>query len=207
MVVSSYRLRTLHTSGGATYEELSPPAWVLTGGLVVANADGGYVLTVAVSISSAASNISSYMSRSCARCCCRRRDRADHGTMRNLRGEFGNRVGVRVRPVCIAGTAPFRLWFSTPVFVLGNPVQAESAARRNTAQRGTARSSVSLVFLVAAARVFVKCAALTGVRKPIGVSEGLPAFQKRSAANATPRADAEHHAVAFYVYRHDMCWP
>ncbi|CME47970.1 putative integral membrane alanine and valine and leucine rich protein [Mycobacterium tuberculosis] len=181
MVVSSYRQNVhAYPSGGGDYEVVTTNLGA-TGGLVVASAlMVDYVLTVAVSISSAASNIGSVSPFV-----------YEHKVLfavgaivlimaMNLRGVRESGLAFAIPTYAfIAGIGTMLVWGLFRIFVLGNPVRAESAAFEMHAEHGQI-VGFALVFLVA--RSFSSgCAALTGVE---AISNGVPAFQKPKSRNA-----------------------
>lgn len=181
VVVASYRQNVhAYPSGGGDYEvatvNLGP-----TAGLTVASALlVDYALTVAVSMAAAMSNIGSAVPFI-----------AQHKvafavaailiiTAANLRGvrESGVLFAIPsyafiIGMFAMLGIGLFR------TYVLGDPIQAESAAFEMHADSDDVLG-LALVFLVA--RSFSSgCAALTGVE---AISNGVPAFQKPKAKNA-----------------------
>ncbi|MCV7193520.1 APC family permease [Mycolicibacterium brumae] len=181
VVVASYRQNvTAYPSGGGDYEiattNLGP-----TAGLTVASALlVDYVLTVAVSVSAAMSNIGSAAPFV-----------AEHKVLVavaailllmaiNLRGvrESGIAFAIPTYAFIVGifgmlGLGLFR------IFVLGDEVRAESADFTMHADHGDVLG-LALVFLVA--RAFSSgCAALTGVE---AISNGVPAFRKPKSRNA-----------------------
>ncbi len=181
VVVSSYRQNVhAYPSGGGDYEVVTTNLGD-TAGLVVASAlMVDYVLTVAVSISSATSNIGSAIpfvydhKVLCAVCA------IVLVTAMNLRGVRESGVTFAIPTYAfIAGIAIMLLWGLFRIFVLGNPVRAESAGFVMHAEHGKV-VGFALAFLVA--RSFSSgCAALTGVE---AISNGVPAFEKPKSRNA-----------------------
>jgi amino acid transporter len=180
-VVASYRQNVhAYPSGGGDYEV----ATVNHGprfGLVVASALlVDYVLTVSVSISSAAANIGSVVPFV-----------ATHKvefavgaivvlTAINLRGirESGSVFAIPTYAFVI-GIIAMVIWGATRVFLLGQDIPAESADFR-LVEEGDHLSGFALVFLVL--RAFSSgSAALTGVE---AISNGVPAFRKPKSRNA-----------------------
>ena len=180
-VVASYRQNVhAYPSGGGDYEvatENHGRRW----GLVVASALlVDYVLTVAVSISSAAANIGSVVPFV-----------ATHKvefavgaivilTAMNLRGvrEAGLLFAVPTYAF-VLGILVMVVWGATRVFLLGDEVRAESA-NFELLEEGDHLSGLALVFLVL--RAFSSgSAALTGVE---AISNGVPAFRKPKSRNA-----------------------
>ncbi len=139
-----------------------------------------YVLTVAVSISSAAANIGSAVPFV-----------AQHKvlfaitaiailTAVNLRGlrEAGTAFAIPTYAFMI-GVLAMLVWGLTRIFVLGEDLQAESAAFELTAEHSDL-TGIAFAFLIA--RAFSSgCAALTGVE---AISNGVPAFRKPKSRNA-----------------------
>ncbi|MEV0083116.1 APC family permease [Saccharopolyspora sp. NPDC050642] len=180
-VVASYRQNVrAYPSGGGDYEV----ATVNHGrrfGLVVASALlVDYILTVAVSISSAAANIGSVIPFV-----------AEHKvlfavgaiallTAMNLRGvrESGSLFAVPVYAFLI-GVLGMIAWGFFQAFVLGRELRAESASFQILPDE-TQMAGVAFVFLVL--RAFSSgSAALTGVE---AISNGVPAFRKPKSRNA-----------------------
>ncbi|HEY8372007.1 MAG TPA: APC family permease [Pseudonocardiaceae bacterium] len=181
VVVASYRQNVrAYPSGGGDYEV----ATVNLGrraGLVVASALlVDYVLTVAVSISSAAANIGSAVPFIATH-------KVDFAVVAiillaavNLRGLRESGVAFAVPSyafmVGILGMIAYGLF---RVFVLGDEVRAESADLQLSTPEGE-YAGLALAFLVL--RAFSSgCAALTGVE---AISNGVPAFRKPKARNA-----------------------
>jgi amino acid transporter len=180
-VVLSYRQNVhAYPSGGGDYEVATVnhgQRW----GLVVASALlVDYVLTVSVSISSAAANIGSVVPFV-----------ATHKvefavgaivvlTALNLRGirESGTVFAIPTYAF-VLGIFAMVVWGLTRVFLLGDDVRAESADLR-LVEEGDHLSGLALVFLVL--RAFSSgSAALTGVE---AISNGVPAFRKPKSRNA-----------------------
>jgi amino acid transporter len=180
-VVASYRQNVhAYPSGGGDYEVATVnhgPKW----GLVVASALlVDYVLTVSVSISSAAANIGSVVPFV-----------ATHKTefavgaiviltAMNLRGvrEAGVLFAVPTYAF-VVGILAMVVWGAVRVFLLGDTVLAESA-NFELLEEGDHLSGFALVFLVL--RAFSSgSAALTGVE---AISNGVPAFRKPKSRNA-----------------------
>jgi amino acid transporter len=180
-VVASYRQNVhAYPSGGGDYEVATVnhgPKW----GLVVASALlVDYVLTVSVSISSAAANIGSVVPFV-----------ATHKvefavgaivilTAINLRGirESGSVFAVPTYAFVI-GVFVMVVWGATRVFLLGDDIPAESA-NFELMEEGDHLTGFALVFLVL--RAFSSgSAALTGVE---AISNGVPAFRKPKSKNA-----------------------
>ncbi len=181
VVVASYRQNVhAYPSGGGDYEvvttNLGPKA-----GLTVASAlMVDYVLTVAVSMASAMSNIGSAFPFV-----------AEHKvifavtaivllTAVNLRGirESGTAFAFPTYAFMF-GMLAMLGWGLFQIHVLGHEIRAESAGFELQAEHGDI-AGVALVFLVA--RAFSSgCAALTGVE---AISNGVPAFRKPKSRNA-----------------------
>ncbi|MGH3542581.1 MAG: APC family permease, partial [Mycobacterium sp.] len=150
-------------------------------GLTVASAlMVDYVLTVAVSTASAMSNIGSAIPFV-----------ADHKVLfcvgaivvvmaMNLRGVRESGVAFAIPTYAfIVGLAVMLGWGLFRIYVLGDPLRAESAGFDMHAEHGKI-VGFALVFLVA--RSFSSgCAALTGVE---AISNGVPAFRKPKSRNA-----------------------
>jgi amino acid transporter len=181
VVVASYRQNVhAYPSGGGDYEivttNLGP-----TAGLTVASALlVDYVLTVAVSMSSAMANIGSAVPYI-----------AQHKVMfavgaililmaMNLRGvrESGAAFAIPTYAF-IAGMFIMLGYGFFRIYVFGDPIRAESAGFEMRPEHGEVLG-FALVFLVA--RSFSSgCAALTGVE---AISNGVPAFRKPKSKNA-----------------------
>ncbi len=181
VVVASYRQNVhAYPSGGGDYEVVTTNLGP-TAGLTVASALlVDYVLTVAVSIASAMSNIGSTIPFV-----------AEHKvafsivaivllTAANLRGirESGTAFAIPTYAF-IVGMFLMLGWGFVQIHLLGRDLQAESAAFELHAEHGDVLG-FALVFLVA--RAFSSgCAALTGVE---AISNGVPAFRKPKSRNA-----------------------
>lgn len=181
VVVASYRQNVhAYPSGGGDYEvatvNLGPTAGLTVGSALLVD----YVLTVAVSISSAASNIGSAVPFV-----------AQHKvlfavaaivllTAINLRGirESGAAFAIPTYAF-IAGMALMLLWGFVQIYVFGDDLRAESAGFQLEAE-DSHLYGIAFAFLIA--RAFSSgCAALTGVE---AISNGVPAFQKPKSRNA-----------------------
>jgi amino acid transporter len=181
VVIASYRQNVhAYPSGGGDYEVVSTNLGH-TAGLTVASALlVDYVLTVAVSMASAMSNIGSAV--------------PFIGTHKvlfavlaililasmNLRGirESGTAFAIPTYAFMI-GMYIMLAWGLFQIYVLDTPLRAESAAFEVHSEHGEVMG-FALVFLVA--RAFSSgCAALTGVE---AISNGVPAFQKPKSRNA-----------------------
>ncbi|MGV9613935.1 APC family permease [Nocardia xishanensis] len=181
VVVASYRQNVhAYPSGGGDYEvattNLGPTAGLTVGSALLVD----YVLTVAVSISSAASNIGSAIPFV-----------ATHKvlfavvaiallTAINLRGvrESGKAFAIPTYAF-IFGMGIMLAWGLFRIVVLGEDLQAESAGFQLKAED---EHLYGLAFAFLIARAFSSgCAALTGVE---AISNGVPAFRKPKSRNA-----------------------
>ena len=181
VVIASYRQNVhAYPSGGGDYEVVTTNLGP-TAGLTVASALlVDYVLTVAVSMASAMSNIGSAVPFI-----------AQHKVVfavvailvlasTNLRGirESGTAFAIPTYAFMI-GMYIMLGWGLFQIYVLGTPLHAESAAFQVHSEHG-AVLGFAMVFLVA--RAFSSgCAALTGVE---AISNGVPAFRKPKSRNA-----------------------
>lgn len=181
IVIASYRQNVhAYPSGGGDYEVVTTNLGG-TAGLTVASALlVDYVLTVAVSMSSAMSNIGSAVPLI-----------AEHKVWfavvailvlasLNLRGirESGTAFAIPTYAFMV-GIAIMLGWGLFQIHVLGEPLRAESADFTVAAEHGDVLG-FAMVFLVA--RAFSSgCAALTGVE---AISNGVPAFRKPKSRNA-----------------------
>lgn len=181
VVVASYRQNVhAYPSGGGDYEVVTTNLGH-TAGLTVASALlVDYVLTVAVSMASAMSNIGSAVPFV-----------AQHKvlfavtaivllTAINLRGirESGTAFAIPTYAFII-GMFAMLVWGFFQIHVLGHDLRAESAGFELQSEHGDIMG-FALVFLVA--RAFSSgCAALTGVE---AISNGVPAFRKPKSRNA-----------------------
>ena len=181
VVVASYRQNVhAYPSGGGDYEVVSTNLGP-TAGLTVASAlMVDYVLTVAVSMASAMSNIGSAVPFV-----------AEHKVAfavgailllaaANLRGirESGTAFAIPTYAF-MAGMLVMLGWGFVQIFVMGHELRAESAGFDLESEHGDVLG-FALVFLVA--RAFSSgCAALTGVE---AISNGVPAFRKPKSRNA-----------------------
>jgi amino acid transporter len=181
VVVASYRQNVhAYPSGGGDYEVVTTNLGD-NAGLVVASAlMVDYVLTVAVSTASAMANIGSaipIVAENKVFFCVA----AILLVMAlNLRGIRESGVAFAIPTYAfIIGVVAMIGWGLFRIFVLGNPLRAESAGFEMHAAHGEV-VGFALVFLVA--RSFSSgCAALTGVE---AISNGVPAFQKPKSRNA-----------------------
>ncbi|WP_424806534.1 APC family permease [Rhodococcus sp. 27YEA15] len=181
VVVASYRQNVhAYPSGGGDYEvatvNLGPTAGLTVGSALMVD----YVLTVAVSISSAASNIGSALPFV-----------AQHKvlfavaaivllTAVNLRGirESGTAFAIPTYAF-IVGMFLMLGWGFFRIYVLGEDVHAESSSFSMNAE-DSHLYGIAFAFLIA--RAFSSgCAALTGVE---AISNGVPAFEKPKSRNA-----------------------
>ncbi|MDV3125051.1 APC family permease [Mycobacterium sp. 21AC1] len=181
IVIASYRQNVhAYPSGGGDYEVVTTNLGP-TAGLTVASAlMVDYVLTVAVSMSSAMSNIGSAVPFV-----------AQHKVLFaviailllasiNLRGirESGTAFAIPTYAFMI-GIFIMLGWGLFQIYVLGHPLRAESAGFEMHSEHGEVLG-FALVFLVA--RAFSSgSAALTGVE---AISNGVPAFRKPKSRNA-----------------------
>jgi amino acid transporter len=181
VVVASYRQNVYaYPSGGGDYEVVTTNLGP-TAGLTVASALlVDYVLTVAVSMASAMSNIGSAVPFI-----------AQHKvifavtaivllTAINLRGirESGTAFAIPTYAF-IVGIFVMIAWGFFQIHVLGHDLRAESAGFELHSEHGDIMG-FAMVFLVA--RAFSSgCAALTGVE---AISNGVPAFRKPKSRNA-----------------------
>ncbi len=181
VVVASYRQNVhAYPSGGGDFEVVTTNLGADAGLMVASALMVDYVLTVAVSTASAMSNIGSAFPFV-----------ADHKVLfaigaillvmaLNLRGvrESGAAFAVPTYAF-IVGIALMLGWGLVRIYLLGEPLRAESAAFQMRSVRGTV-VGFALAFLVA--RSFSSgCAALTGVE---AISNGVPAFRKPKSRNA-----------------------
>ncbi|OBF37700.1 DNA-binding protein [Mycobacterium sp. ACS1612] len=181
IVIASYRQNVhAYPSGGGDYEVVTTNLGP-TAGLTVASALlVDYVLTVAVSMSSAMSNIGSAIPF------------IDHHKVLfaviailvlasiNLRGirESGTAFAIPTYAFMI-GMYIMLAWGLFQIYILGNPLRAESAGFEVQSEHGEVLG-FAMIFLVA--RAFSSgCAALTGVE---AISNGVPAFRKPKSRNA-----------------------
>jgi amino acid transporter len=181
IVIASYRQNVhAYPSGGGDYEVVTTNLGH-TAGLTVASALlVDYVLTVAVSMASAMSNIGSAVPFI-----------AQHKVLfaviailvlasMNLRGirESGTAFAIPTYAFMI-GMYIMLAWGLFQIYVLGTPLRAESASFEVHSEHGEV-VGFAMVFLVA--RAFsTGCAALTGVE---AISNGVPAFRKPKSRNA-----------------------
>ncbi|CAJ1505803.1 APC family permease [[Mycobacterium] burgundiense] len=181
VVVASYRQNVhAYPSGGGDYEvvttNLGPAAGVTVASALMVD----YVLTVAVSMSAAMANIGSAVPLV-----------AQHKVLfavlaivvlmsMNLRGIRESGIAFAIPTYAfIVGIFLMLGYGLFRIYVLGDPLQAESAGFELQSEHGEVLG-FALVFLVA--RSFSSgCAALTGVE---AISNGVPAFRKPKSKNA-----------------------
>jgi amino acid transporter len=181
VVVTSYRQNVrAYPSGGGDYE-VATVNLGRTAGLVVASALlVDYVLTVAVSISSAASNIGSALPFVATHKVAFAVAAVLVLTATNLRGirESGTAFAIPTYAFMV-GIVGMLGWGFFRLLVLGHQLRAESAGFELRAE-GNHLVGLALLFLVL--RAFSSgCAALTGVE---AISNGVPAFRKPKSRNA-----------------------
>ncbi len=181
VVVASYRQNVhAYPSGGGDYEVVTTNLGP-TAGLTVASALlVDYVLTVAVSMASAMSNIGSAMPFVAQHKAVFAVTAVVLLTAANLRGirESGTAFAIPTYAF-IVGMFIMLLWGLFQIYVLGNNLRAESADFQMHSEHGDVMG-FALIFLVA--RAFSSgCAALTGVE---AISNGVPAFRKPKSRNA-----------------------
>jgi amino acid transporter len=181
VVVTSYRQNVrAYPSGGGDYE-VATVNLGNTSGLVVASALlVDYILTVAVSISSAASNIGSALPFVATHKVAFAVAAIVVLTAANLRGirESGTAFAIPTYAFMV-GIVVMLVWGLFRALVLGQQLRAESAGFGLHAE-GDQLVGLALMFLVL--RAFSSgCAALTGVE---AISNGVPAFRKPKSRNA-----------------------
>ena len=181
IVIASYRQNVhAYPSGGGDYEVVTTNLGH-TAGLTVASALlVDYVLTVAVSMASAMSNIGSAVPFI-------NQHKVWFAVIAilvlasiNLRGirESGTAFAIPTYAFMI-GMYIMLAWGLFQIYVLGTPLRAESASFEVHSEHGEV-VGFAMVFLVA--RAFSSgCAALTGVE---AISNGVPAFRKPKSRNA-----------------------
>lgn len=181
VVVASYRQNVhAYPSGGGDYEvatvNLGPNAGLTVGSALLVD----YVLTVAVSVTSAAENIGSaipFVEEHKVWFCV--------GAIMllaavNLRGikESGAVLAIPTYGFII-GVLGMLIWGFTEIYVLGQDIHSETADFGIVPEQDNL-TGLALIFLVA--RSFSSgCAALTGVE---AISNGVPAFRKPKSRNA-----------------------
>ena len=181
IVVASYRQNVhAYPSGGGDYEVVTTNLGP-TAGLTVASALlVDYVLTVAVSMASAMSNIGSAVPFIAHHKVAFAVTAIALLTAANLRGirESGTAFAIPTYAFMF-GMFAMLIWGFFQIYVLGHPLKAESASFSVRSEHGDVLG-IALVFLVA--RAFSSgCAALTGVE---AISNGVPAFRKPKSRNA-----------------------
>ena len=181
IVVASYRQNVhAYPSGGGDYEVVTTNLGP-TAGLTVASALlVDYVLTVAVSMASAMSNIGSALPFIAQHKVAFAVTAIALLTAANLRGirESGTAFAIPTYAFMF-GMFAMLIWGFFQIYVLGHPLKAESSSFSVRSEHGDVLG-VALVFLVA--RAFSSgCAALTGVE---AISNGVPAFRKPKSRNA-----------------------
>lgn len=181
IVVTSYRQNVhAYPSGGGDFEvvttNLGPTAGLTVGSALLVD----YVLTVAVSISSAASTIGSAVPFVATHKVLFAVAAIALLTAMNLRGvRESGRTFALLSYAFVAGMFAMLAWGLLRIFVFGDEVRAESASFELRAEEDHL-AGVALVFLLA--RAFSSgCAALTGVE---AISNGVPAFRKPKSRNA-----------------------
>ena len=181
VVVASYRQNVhAYPSGGGDYEVVTTNLGSNAGLTVASALMVDYVLTVAVSTASAMSNIGSAIPYV-----------ATHKVLfcvvaillvmgLNLRGIRESGVAFAIPTYAfIVGVGAMLAWGLIRIYVMGEPLRAESAGFTMHAEHG-AITGFAFAFLVA--RSFSSgCAALTGVE---AISNGVPAFRKPKSRNA-----------------------
>ena len=181
VVVASYRQNVhAYPSGGGDYEVVTTNLGDTAGLVVAAALMVDYVLTVAVSTASAMANIGSavpVVAENKVLFCV--------GAIiivmaLNLRGirESGAAFAIPTYAF-IVGVVVMIGWGLIRIYVLGNPLRAESAGFQMHAENN---HIVGFAFAFLLARSFSSgCAALTGVE---AISNGVPAFEKPKSRNA-----------------------
>lgn len=181
VVVASYRQNVhAYPSGGGDYEvattNLGPTAGLTVGSALLVD----YVLTVAVSIASAAENIGSavpFVQTHKVWFCVFAIVLLTSINLRGLR-ESGTAFAIPTYAF-IVGMVVMLVWGFLRVYVFGDNIQSETAGYEIKAEQNHL-IGIAFVFLIA--RAFSSgCAALTGVE---AISNGVPAFQKPKSRNA-----------------------
>ncbi|MBE7162603.1 MAG: APC family permease, partial [Williamsia herbipolensis] len=181
VVVASYRQNVhAYPSGGGDYEvatvNLGPKAGLTVGSALLVD----YVLTVAVSISSAAENIGSaipFVEQHRVLFCVAAIVLLTSVNLRGIR-ESGTAFAIPTYAF-IGGMVVMLIWGFVQIFVLGDSVRSETADFTVKAENS---HLVGIAFVFLIARAFSSgCAALTGVE---AISNGVPAFQKPKSRNA-----------------------
>ncbi|MFI5716908.1 APC family permease [Nocardia sp. NPDC051750] len=181
IVVTSYRQNVhAYPSGGGDFEvvstNLGPTAGLTVGSALLVD----YVLTVAVSIASAASTIGSAIPFVATHKVLFAVAAIALITAMNLRGvRESGRLFALLSYAFLFGMFAMLAWGLIRIFLLGDEVRAESATFELRAEEEHL-AGLALVFLLA--RAFSSgCAALTGVE---AISNGVPAFRKPKSRNA-----------------------
>ncbi|MBA4025572.1 MAG: APC family permease [Gordonia sp.] len=181
VVVASYRQNVhAYPSGGGDYEvattNLGPTAGLTVGSALLVD----YVLTVAVSIASAAENIGSavpFVQTHKVLFCVFAIVLLTSINLRGLR-ESGTAFAIPTYAF-IVGMVAMLVWGFLRVYVFGDDIHSETAGYEIKAEQDHL-IGIAFVFLIA--RAFSSgCAALTGVE---AISNGVPAFQKPKSRNA-----------------------
>ncbi|MBT0567950.1 APC family permease [Williamsia sp. CHRR-6] len=181
VVVASYRQNVhAYPSGGGDYEvatvNLGPSAGLTVGSALLVD----YVLTVAVSISSAAENFGSaipFVEEHRVLFCVAAIIILTSVNLRGIR-ESGAAFAIPTYAF-IFGMIVMLAWGLIQVYVLGDDVRSETADFGIKAEQG---HLVGIAFVFLIARAFSSgCAALTGVE---AISNGVPAFRKPKSRNA-----------------------
>ncbi|GAA1480598.1 APC family permease [Gordonia sinesedis] len=181
VVVASYRQNVhAYPSGGGDYEvatvNLGPTAGLTVGSALLVD----YVLTVAVSISSAAENIGSaipFVNEHRVWFCVAAIVLLAAVNLRGIK-ESGTFLAIPTYAFIFSVLAML-IWGFTEVFLLDRPVRAETA---DFGIRAENDHLVGIAFVFLIARAFSSgCAALTGVE---AISNGVPAFRKPKSRNA-----------------------
>nr|WP_223205059.1 APC family permease [Gordonia jinghuaiqii] len=181
VVVASYRQNVhAYPSGGGDYEvatvNLGPNAGLTVGSALLVD----YVLTVAVSVTSAAENIGSavpFVNEHKVWFCVGAIVLLAAVNMRGIK-ESGSVLAIPTYAFII-GVLGMLIWGFTEIYLLGDDIRSETADFGIRAEQDNL-TGLALVFLVA--RSFSSgCAALTGVE---AISNGVPAFRKPKSRNA-----------------------
>ncbi|MET9201921.1 APC family permease [Gordonia sp. NPDC003585] len=181
VVVASYRQNVhAYPSGGGDYEvatvNLGPNAGLTVGSALLVD----YVLTVAVSISSAAENIGSaipFVEEHKVWFCVAAIVLLAAVNLRGIK-ESGAFLATPTYAFII-GVLAMLIWGFFEIYVLGENVQSETAGFEIKAEDN---HLVGIAFVFLIARAFSSgCAALTGVE---AISNGVPAFRKPKSRNA-----------------------
>ncbi|AZG44199.1 APC family permease [Gordonia insulae] len=181
VVVASYRQNVhAYPSGGGDYEvatvNLGPNAGLTVGSALLVD----YILTVAVSISSAAENIGSaipFVSQHKVWFCVAAIVLLAAVNLRGIK-ESGSVLAIPTYAFII-GVLLMLVWGFIEIFILDEPIQSETA---NFTIRAEQDHLVGIAFVFLIARAFSSgCAALTGVE---AISNGVPAFRKPKSRNA-----------------------